>query len=147
MKKEIKTQDGKTIIYEESFWIGKRTIVINGKTLDKVSKNVYTDGSNDYVIKGNQFFGLSIINNNEIYVIYEKLNAFQIILACIPLIMVFIGGAIGGALGALGFFVIILAIRCYKNSILVNIITSIAVSALVFGLWYILAILINSLIL
>lgn len=52
--------------------------------------------------------------------------------------MVFIGGAIGGALGALGFFLVIMTYRKTKN-ILLTALTSIIISGAIFGIWYLIA--------
>lgn len=142
MKKEVVTQSGKVLSYEETFWLGKRTLHVDGVELTKKKKTTYTDGTNDYIVKGNQFFGLTIEifndNNKEVCVILEKLSIIGIILACIPLIMVFIGGAIGGALGALGFFLVIMTYRKTKN-ILLTALTSIIISGAIFGIWYLIA--------
>lgn len=138
MKKEVTTQNGRILSYEESFWLGKRKIMVDNQELTKKSKNTFTDGFNDYIIKGNQFFGLTIEivsdQSKEVCVILEKLSVIEIIICCLPLIMIFIGGAIGGFLGALGFFTLITICRKTK-SILLTTISSIILSIVIYLVW------------
>lgn len=83
--------------------------------------------------------GLTILTDEETYVIYEKLNALEIILSIIPLILVFLGGMIGAICGVLASFAIVTVIRSTKN-IWISILTSLVASAAAFGVYLILAI-------
>lgn len=142
MKKEIVSNEN-TLVYEENFWTGKRTITINGRTLSKVKRNVYSDGANDYVVKGSYYTGVTVVGP-ETYVIYEKLTVLQTIFVFLPVIVcAFIGGAIGGLFGAIGSIVTTVTTRSTKST-LVSIFVSIAATGVALVLWFIVAVLLLS---
>ncbi len=122
MKYTIENSRG-TIIYSESFFLGRRSITINGKPMTKVNKRLFTsdDGRVKISITGNLFTGEKLLINNidEISVIppckwYEIVitvftMAFLIIwgnsvtlVRIIPLVGGVVGGAISGLFSALG---------------------------------------------
>ena len=137
MKKEI-FANGNTLVYEESIWTGKRTITINGRTLSKVKRNVYSDGSNDYVIKGSYYTGVTL-EGPETYVIYEKLNVLQTILVFLPVVVcAFIGGAIGALFGAIASLTVASLTRKTNNT-LVSFFVCIAATGIALVLWFIVA--------
>lgn len=138
MKKEIVSDSGTNIYYEENFWTGKKTIKINNLILNKVKRNVYTDGTRNYTLKGSYFTGVTLSTDEYTFTIYEKLSLFECILGFFPWIMVIIGGAIGAVFGVLASFVTISVIRSSKN-VFVNIVTSIAATLVAFGLWFVVA--------
>lgn len=138
MRKEFTLNDGRKLVYNESAWTGKRTITIDGVAINSINKKLFNDGVNNYKIEGNQFSGISIVTNNETLVVLDKLNAFEIFLACIPFIMCFIGGALGGLLGALAAIVNLSAIRACKN-IFTSIVVSITSTLVAFGIWFVIA--------
>ena len=134
MKYNNTTSDGKKIYYEESFWTGKKTITINGEKLYSKSKKEVYYGEKSYIIKGNIITGVKLIGTNVIEVV-PKLQTWEYILACLPLIMVFIGGAIGGFFAALFAFTSAFVMRTFKKPI-VKVIFALIFVACTFAAWY-----------
>ena len=98
----------KDLYYEEGFWTGKRTITYNGVLLRKIKMNLYEydDGEKieQFQIKGNQLFGVSISMFGNNVEVSRKLTWYEIVMAVIVFIPCILFGAIGGAIGgALGF--------------------------------------------
>ena len=98
----------KVLYYEEGFWTGKRTITYNGILLKKIKMNLYeyNDGENieQFQIKGNQLFGVSINMFGNNVEVSRKLTWYEIVMAVLVFIPCILFGAIGGAIGgALGF--------------------------------------------
>jgi len=98
----------KDLYYEEGFWTGKRTITYNGVLLKKIKMNLYEydDGEKieQFQIKGNQLFGVSISMFGNNVEVARKLTWYEIVMAVIVFIPCILFGAIGGAIGgALGF--------------------------------------------
>jgi len=98
----------KDLYYEEGFWTGKRTITYNGILLKKIKMNLYEydDGEKieQFQIKGNQLFGVSISMFGNNVEVSRKLTWYEIVMAVIVFIPCILFGAIGGAIGgALGF--------------------------------------------
>lgn len=119
MKKIIEDEDYGTIIYEESFWLGRKSLTVNGSPLRKISKKQFelTDGST-VSICGNYYSGLSLLIGSKNITIMPKLKWYELVLCIMPFILnlvwgnvvalceivPIIGGAIGGAIcGALSF--------------------------------------------
>ena len=54
----------KPLIYEESFWIGKKSLTYDGVVLTKTKNNIYEykteDETHEFVVKGSYYFGVSI---------------------------------------------------------------------------------------
>ena len=106
------------IEYEESFWTGKKIILVDGKLLKKKSKNVYYlnegESTNIYYLEGNYFTGVRIRSYGKgVYVIppskwYEILLSafiflFTLVWGNVPTlvsIIPIVGGAIGGLISA-----------------------------------------------
>ena len=138
MKKEIISND-KILKYEESLWTGKRTISINGLTLMKVKKNIYTDGTNNYELKGNYLTGVTLVGPEASYVILDKLNGLQIVCASIPIIIgILFTGFIGILLGFLASSVIVSVARNTKST-LATIFVSIAATGVALIIWFIIS--------
>ena len=100
--------NNKDLFFEETFWTGKRTIIYDGVELKKIKFNLYeyNDGITTYqfLIKGNQFFGLTITMFGKEVEITRKLFWYEITMAVIVFAPCVLFGAIGGAIGgALGF--------------------------------------------
>ena len=98
----------KDLYYEEGFWTGKRTITYNGILLKKIKMNLYEydDGEKieQFQIKGNQLFGVSINMFGNNVEVSRKLTWYEIVMAVLVFIPCILFGAIGGAIGgALGF--------------------------------------------
>ena len=107
------------IIYEESFWTGKRVLTINGNLLLKQKKNLYImyDESETVTcrLKGNFLTGVTLYIGEDTIELIPPSRWYEI--ACSVSIMAFIltwgnspalcriipvvGGAVGGAIGGL----------------------------------------------
>lgn len=114
------------LVYNESFWTGKREVMYNGALCSKISKSEFAYNNEDgefktIYIKGNQFVGLKlIINNNEI-VLVETTKWYIWLLAILTTIleMLFIfGGLIGGAISGVLFCLKLLLSKKGKNALL-----------------------------
>jgi len=121
--------NGKTIVYEESFWTGKKTIIINGTECTKVNKTVYKYNDTEVKLIGNFLTGAKLDMNGEVVVLIDKPSALEIILSSLILLFFLVwgnsvtlvkiiplaGGAIGGAIGGGGLVVNIAVIREHKS--------------------------------
>ena len=129
---------GKEVVYEESFWTGKKTISINGLKLMKVKKNIYTDGTNNYELKGSNLTGVTLFGPETI-IILEKLTGFQIACAVIPIILcALIGGAIGAIFGCLASLVVVSVARNTKST-LATFFVCIAATGVALVCWFIIS--------
>ena len=129
---------GKEVVYEESFWTGKKTISINGLKLMKVKKNIYTDGTNNYELKGSNLTGVTLFGPETI-IILEKLTGLQIACASIPIIIgILFTGFIGILLGFLASSVIVSVARNTKST-LATIFVSIAATGIALVIWFIIS--------
>ena len=109
-----------TLEYEESFWLGKRTLTQNGKVLEKHGKNEYRlfDGEREHsaTLKGGAFLGVCLETaDGERIAFTPALRWFEIVFAVLIFafmlvwgnsvklckIIPVVGGAIGGALTGL----------------------------------------------
>ena len=120
MKATIHDETLGTIVYNENFFTGKKTLSINGKDLYKESKNLYAiineDGTRKFCsIKGNFIAGVRLsIDGTKIQVVkpiawYEATLAilmfvFFMVWGSVPAlceIVPMVGGAIGGGISGL----------------------------------------------
>jgi len=136
--KMITTHNDKEIVYDENIWSGKKEITINGETLEKAGKKTYVLGRTSYNIKGSYLTGVELTNDTESYVLVRKLTVLEYILCFLPLIMVFFGGAIGGALGAVAGISNSVVVRKIDN-ILLKILVSLGIAVLAFIAWFVIA--------
>ena len=104
------------IVYNESFWTGKKTLTINGVCAQPVSKKEFTVEGKKVVIIGSSLMGLKLQIDNDIIEVSPKPKWYEIVFAVLPLIFLLtwgnstalcsifpvVGGALGGGLGALG---------------------------------------------
>ena len=102
-----KTSPMGLVEYEENPWSGKRAIKINGVLLTKKDRKtyVYNDGNErkNITVKGSYMYGLKIIIDGVEVELEEPPKWYEWVLFVVNIVagMVLIGGAIGGALGAL----------------------------------------------
>ena len=105
------------IIVTESFWTGKKNVIINGRSLQKNDKNsfMFKDEEETVLvfIEGNIMKGTTLFVNKEQYIITPKPKWYEYVLAImiapfiiawgnsVPLCRIFpiVGGAIGGGIG------------------------------------------------
>ena len=117
------------IVCNESFWTGKKTLTINGVDAQPVSKKEFTAEGKKVVIIGSSLMGLKLQIDNDIIEVSPKPKWYEIVLAVLPLtflltwgnssalcsIFPVVGGAIGGALGAIGSMTSLLFIKKSKS--------------------------------
>ena len=148
MKEVVKNDKYGEIVYEESFWTGKKSLSINGLALEPINKKEYMFGDKKATLKGNYITGVSVNIEDDTINITKKTAWYEIILGVLPLLFVLIwgnnrylitlfpivGGAIGGAVaGICGFlslffmkkvklarFKILIGIGFFALTILIN---------------------------
>ena len=117
------------IVYNESFWTGKKALTINGVDAQPVSKKEFTAEGKKLVIIGSSLMGLKLQIDNDIVEISSKPKWYEIALAFLPLIFLLtwgnsaalcsvfpvVGGAIGGALGGIGSITSLLLMKNAKS--------------------------------
>ena len=117
------------IVYNESFWTGKKALTINGVDAQPVSKKEFTAEGKKLVIIGSSLMGLKLQIDNDIVEISSKPKWYEIALAFLPLIFLLtwgnsaalcsvfpvVGGAIGGALGGIGSITSLLLMKKAKS--------------------------------
>lgn len=136
MIREIDSTKFGKIVYEESFWSGKKRVTINGIKLKKVSKTTYTGIVNEQVVKvtimGNFLRGCYLYVDDEYYLISEAAAWYEYVLGMLPLLLVIIwgnsvtlcsiipvvGGAIGGAIAGLASAISLFVMKKMPNFLL-----------------------------
>ena len=102
------------IVYMESFWIGRKTLRVNGEYAVAVSKKEFLINGERATVKGSYYTGISILYNGEAIEITPKPKWYEFVLALIPILFLLtwgnsptlcaifpvVGGALGGLLGA-----------------------------------------------
>ncbi|MGM9858297.1 MAG: hypothetical protein ACI311_03505 [Bacilli bacterium] len=155
MKKVVHNYLVGDILYEESFWTGKKSLSFNGTPLTKVDKRTFKtvlkDENNEeketfITVRGSFISGTFLDFNKTSIEIYPKLKWYEIILCLLPFILDLIwgnsvtlcsiipvvGGAIGGLISALFSFLSVFLMRKTSN-ILVKIAIALAVLLASFG--------------
>lgn len=114
--------EDKEVLIRLSYWVGPK-LFVDGKKIKPIQKNILTK-NREFVLTSN--FGkpvniklkhrlLDIVPKVYIdgfeFEIGRQLNVWEYIWICLPLILVFIGGALGGIIGT---------IAIYSNSILIR---------------------------
>ena len=130
-------EDERKIEYEENFWNGKKTIKLDSVELQQPKKKTFILDEKEYKIKGNFLTGVKLVGESEI-VIVSSLKTWEYILACLPLFLLFIGGALGGFLGALGAIISTGVMRNSKN-IVFKIAISVGITIVTVLCWYVIA--------
>lgn len=139
MKKQINNELLGEVVYEESFWTGKKNITINGKTLAKKDKKTFILEVNKEAkketllyLKGSFLSGASLSFDNEVIEIYPKPKWYEYVLCFLPLlvnliwgnsvalcsIIPVVGGAIGGAITGLFSILGLIISRLVKKPLL-----------------------------
>ena len=103
----------KELCFEEGFWTGKKTITYNGVLLKKIKRNVYEykDGeiTEQFEVKGNQLFGITIKMFGQVVEVARKSSALELTMMFLVFIPCILFGAIGGFFGG-GLAVITLTV-------------------------------------
>lgn len=128
MKYAFDLDEKNKIEIDRSFWLGKTRVIVNGTEVAKLpGENYYrikrkSGGEKILKILGAGFDGVprAYIDGKRLH-IARKLEWYENLVACAPLIMVFLGGALGGLVAAVATvfnFSIIRAERSYAVRLL-----------------------------
>lgn len=133
--------NNKELEFERSVWTGRTALKLNGRPFTKIGKNLFNisideEKSLDVFVKGNEITGLELQMKGKTVTLLRKLNIFEIILTFIPIYLVFIGGAIGGACCGLAIATNALLVR-KVNNIFVKILLTLGIAALATVIWYV----------
>jgi hypothetical protein len=102
-----KTIDGVSYSYQESFWTGKKSLIVNGSPAIKCGRSLFTlaaPESDAVQVKGSFLSGVSLYFGSGKVVVLEKNTWWEWILIIFPLLNIgagVFGGLIGGCLSAL----------------------------------------------
>lgn len=117
------------IVYEESYWTGKKKLTVNGVPAQPVSRKKFMINGNPALLKGNYLTGVSLNVEGETIQLSPKTTWYEIILAIIPLLFLLtwgssptlcsifpvVGGAIGGLLGGVAIVISSLFMKTQKS--------------------------------
>lgn len=148
MKYAFKMDEKNSIEIERSFWLGKTRVIVNGTEVAKLpGENYYRirqkrGGEKLLKILGAGFDGVprAYIDGKRLYVA-RKLEWYENLVACAPLVMVFIGGTLGGVVAAVATvfnFSIIRTEKSYAERLLYISAVTIASIAIYLALSYLL---------
>lgn len=104
------------IVYDESFWLGKKTLTVNGVEAVAVSKREFIIDGKHATLKGNFLRGVTMSLEGESIELCPKPHGYEVFLAVVPFAILLIwgndpglctifpvvGGMIGGALCGVG---------------------------------------------
>ena len=133
MTSKINDEIFNEILYEESFWTGKKRITINGTVLEKANKKEYLlkteEGVKYFTLGGNFLSGAQLFYNERKIQLTPPAKWYEILLSVITFVIVFawslspnlvaifpvVGGAIGGAIMGACVVVNLLLMKMVKN--------------------------------
>ena len=130
MKNIIHHQEFGEIIYNESFWTGKKSISIDGQQAIKINKTLFrTQHGDDIMLNGNYFKGVKATLHGQTIELLPPLKWYEIIFAILPFILNIIwgnsvalcsilliaGGAIGGLISGLFTAINLFAMRSVRQ--------------------------------
>ena len=145
MKKVFNSDRYGKILYEESFWTGKKRISINDKVMTKLTKQSFQLKKDEDFIKafviGNLFKGVVLTVDEERFEVYSKTTWYEYIFVIFTMLLVItwgnipslcaivpvVGGAIGGAISGV-FVTISLFLTKYIKPKILKILTGIGMS-------------------
>lgn len=151
MKETVQHSIYGEIVYNESFWTGKKALTINGVDAKPISKKEYMVNEKRAILKGSFLTGSTLLIEGETIQLSPKAKWYEIILAIIPFFFLLtwgnsaslcsifpvVGGAIGGALGGVGAVISLFLMKTQKNPIVktvVGIIVAVATILIAFVL-------------
>ena len=79
------------IVYNESFWTGKKALTINGVDAKPISKKEYMVNEKRAILKGSFLTGSTLLIEGETIQLSPKAKWYEIILAIIPFTNVLFG--------------------------------------------------------
>lgn len=96
---------------------GELKVFWNGVKIKKIKGSYYVNIDNEsklLVVESHKFLGFPIVflDDKEIVIVKKlKLKRYEWVLSALPLILMFVGGAIGGLIGGIGFSINVLIFR------------------------------------
>lgn len=135
-----------TVEVNESIWTGKKELFLNGQPVQKLSKKVFALPSGEQILlAGNSLSGITLQYGTENIRVAPGPKWYEIVLSLLPFLLVMvwgntpalcailpvIGGAIGGALSAVGCVLNFIAIKSVR-SVPLKILISIGILAVTF---------------
>ena len=151
MRNEVTHNKLGNIVYEENFFNGKKSLIVNGNVLHQRSETVFVEVDEEkeieYQVTGNFAAGVVVKAKGVSVQVVPKTPGYEYLIYFFPLILVLIwssikelcdvvplvGGLIGGAIsGAISFAALVLA-KCKKN-MLTKIGISLAATAIAFAI-------------
>lgn len=119
MKKVIQNERFGEIVYEESFWTGKKSVAVNGTPLEKLSKNQFRYGEGEAqtvaTVQGNTLTGAKLRLYDAVIPLTPTIKWYEIVFPVIIFVFMLVwgnvvelcllvpvvGGVIGGVISAL----------------------------------------------
>ncbi len=152
MKNAVQIAEIGLVTYEESFWTGKKKILVDGQEASKVNKKTFRLNDLTMELKGNYVQGVKLMCNGQVHTVVRATYWYEYLLALLPFLFVMIwgnspalcqifpivGGAIGGAVSCV---MLILQITVFRliNHPLIKILFSLAVLVATLLLLFLLA--------
>ena len=157
MKNVVQHQTYGEIVYNESFWTGKKELTVNGVAAQPISKKEYSVNGKKAILKGSFLMGSSLHIEGEAIQLSPKISWYEVIFAILPFLFLItwgnsvalcaifpvVGGAIGGALGGISAVMSLLFMKMQKSP-LAKILTGIIATAATILIAFILALMILS---
>ena len=117
------------IVYQESFWTGRRSILVNGTALTRHNNKQFGNDEIKATVMGNLFSGIVINFSGTFVVMSQKTLPIEYILAFFPVLLIIIwanspklysiipiiGGAIGGGVSGGCGAVALIYMKLRKN--------------------------------
>lgn len=146
MKFDFKLDDKTNVEIERSFWLGKTQVKVNGTQVERQKEgNYYPVKQGKGKTKQLKILGSGYDGVPRVYIDGEKLPVarklfwYEFLVSCAPLVLVFMGGALGGLLGAIGTVACLNVVRreySYALRLLLILAITLAAVALYIGLTY-----------
>lgn len=132
MKSVINDNTYGEIVYEESFWLGRKSITVNGTPLKKLAKNTYSLGDEQpqqlVRVRGGYLMGVKLAFPGKVIQATPAITWYETVLSVLIFVFILIwgnvpalcliipvvGGAIGGLISALFAIVNALIIKSLK---------------------------------
>ena len=117
------------IVYDENIWNGKKALQVNGVNCFAMSKKEFMVNDQKAFLNGNLYTGITLTLGQDVIVISPRPTWYEILLAILPVaflltwgnspslcaIFPVVGGAIGGAIGALFSMMSLLTMKNTKS--------------------------------
>jgi hypothetical protein len=150
------------IVYQESFWTGKKNLTVNGVPANKVDRKTFVVHQNgvatNFTLKGSYLSGVKLVCGNESFQVVPNTTWYEYLLAVIPFafdvtwaniaysanLWPIAGGAIGGLITGAAMVGSILVMKLVKKP-LYKILIGLGFIAVSLGLCWIIALLVITL--